>query len=351
MDSTLILTKSGKTFAKDSSDWIWWNEAVPKKLREDHKKGFKIVIISNQAGVTTGMTTTSTLKNKFIQLQKSLKIPFQFFCATDSDENRKPATGIWSFFKKSHNGGKEVDMSVSFYCGDAAGRPKKGSRGKDFSDSDRKFAINCGLIFHTPESYFLNNKEKLPPLGFDIKTYKKPAVEDSKEEGKGDSETYKSDEQEVILFCGSPGAGKSSLWQAHLPDYIRVNNDTLKTKEKCMKVCRQALDDGKSCVIDNTNPDKDTRARYTSIAKEKGVPIRCFFFDIEKPVSMHNNKQRKTNPHRKHLSKKVGDVIIHTWYKKLQKPTKAEGFSEVKTIKFTPGPFDNDKDEEVYFNS
>ena len=51
------------------------------------------------------------------------------------------------------------------------------------------------------------------------------------------------------------------------------------------------------------------------------------------------------------MSKKVGDVIIHTFYKKVQKPTKDEGFSEIKTIKFEAGPFENKKDEETYYNS
>ena len=46
-----------------------------------------------------------------------------------------------------------------------------------------------------------------------------------------------SDKQEVILFCGAPGCGKSTFWNNFLPDYVRVNNDTLKRPEKCMEVC------------------------------------------------------------------------------------------------------------------
>jgi bifunctional polynucleotide phosphatase/kinase len=54
------------------------------------------------------------------------------------------------------NGGEEIDLTQSFYCGDAAGRaqgwaPKKK---KDFSSSDRLFAMNIGIKFLTPEEHF-----------------------------------------------------------------------------------------------------------------------------------------------------------------------------------------------------
>ena len=81
MDSTLINTKSGGIFARNSSDWVWWDPSVPKKLKEIHEDGYKIVIFSNQAGIEGGQVKPNVLKGKFIQLFKSLKIPFQALCA------------------------------------------------------------------------------------------------------------------------------------------------------------------------------------------------------------------------------------------------------------------------------
>ena len=38
--------------------------------------------------------------------------------------------------------------------GDAAGRAATGDRPKDFSDSDRVFAANVGVPFHTETAFF-----------------------------------------------------------------------------------------------------------------------------------------------------------------------------------------------------
>ena len=48
---------------------------------------------------------------------------------------------------------------------------------------------------------------------------------------------------------------------------MHVNTDTLKTWQKCVAVASQAIAAGKSVVVDNTNPDVETRARY--------IEVRC----------------------------------------------------------------------------
>lgn len=69
-------------------------------------------------------------------------------------------------------------------------------------------------------------------------------------------------------MVGGPGSGKSTIAITQLNSYVRVNNDDLKTKEKCIKVCKESLIAGKSVVIDNTNPTADVRGRFIDIAKE-----------------------------------------------------------------------------------
>lgn len=70
MDDTLIRVKSGAKFAKNAEDWIFWHQSVPKKMKELEKDGFKIVIFTNQLGVSTGKSNLEHLKKKMQDLAK-----------------------------------------------------------------------------------------------------------------------------------------------------------------------------------------------------------------------------------------------------------------------------------------
>ena len=125
---------------------------------------------------------------------------------------------------------------------------------------------------------------------------------------------------EVVIFVGSPGSGKSTFWKTYFSSYERVNNDTLKTPAKCLKVCSESLAQKKSVVIDNTNSSKHTRSPYLQLCKELCVPARCIFFTADKKLCMHNNFMRKVNNHRKHLSGSVPVIALHIFFKNLEVP-------------------------------
>lgn len=101
-----------------------------------------------------------------------------------------------------------------------------------------------------------------------------------------------------------------------------------------MKLCEESLSQGKSVVIDNTNPTADVRDRYLSISKKLKVDARCIYFDIDKKTCMHNNFMRKVNTHRKHFSKAVPNIPIHSFFKNHTMPTTGEGFTDVVKINF-----------------
>jgi len=94
MDSTLIITKSGKRFAKDYKDWQWWHRIVPSIMISLHKEGFKIIIITNQGGISKGKTRKSDITKKIESIQLKLGVPMSAYIAMGDDYYRKPCVGI-----------------------------------------------------------------------------------------------------------------------------------------------------------------------------------------------------------------------------------------------------------------
>lgn len=133
MDDTLIKTKSGDKFPKDAKDWIFWDSKVPGKLKEWHDKGYKVVIFTNQNGITKGHTTEKEIKTKIENITQQIGIPMQALIASADDSFRKPSKTLWRYFAENMNGTEQVDIKESIYCGDAAGRVGKK---KDFTDTD-----------------------------------------------------------------------------------------------------------------------------------------------------------------------------------------------------------------------
>lgn len=95
-----------------------------------------------------------------------------------------------------------------------------------------------------------------------------------------------------MVLVGSPGSGKSFFASTYLvPEgYHHVNRDTLGSLQKCMSTLESALAAGKSVIIDNTNPDKESRQKFISAARKHGVMCRCFVLKTSIEHAKHNNK-------------------------------------------------------------
>jgi len=238
----------------------------------------------------------------------------------------------------------EPDLQVSFYCGDAGGRQKDWKKGakKDFSCSDRKFAANIGITFHTPEELFL--EEEIAEFQWDGID---PSVLCETEQEKL-KDSYHSGEQEMVIMVGPPASGKSTFTKKYFVphNYERVNRDTLGTAAKCKKAAQEALTEGCSVVIDNTNGPATSRQEFIEIAQEAGIPIRCFFFSTDREVAEHLNYVRVRET--KGEVRRIPPVAYNTYYKNFDEPSKSEGFSEVIKIDFVPD-FKDDPDFERMF--
>ena len=52
----------------------------------------------------------------------------------------------------------------------------------------------------------------------------------------------------------------------------------------------KVLDSGKSVLIDNTNPDKESRSRVVQLATARGLSCRAFVMNVPLTHARHNNK-------------------------------------------------------------
>uniref|UniRef100_A0AAY5L7W0 PNK FHA domain-containing protein n=1 Tax=Esox lucius TaxID=8010 RepID=A0AAY5L7W0_ESOLU len=311
IDGCIITTKSGKVFATSPDDWRILFPEIQPRLASLLQKGYKVVFFTNQMGISRGKLRPEDFKCKVEDILRTLQLPVQVFVASGPD-------------------------SVLCSATDAAGRPVNwapGKKKKDFSCSDRLFALNIGLPFHTPEEFFLGWKSapfSLPP--FDPRKWDSNArLFDPP------SASLTSVKQEVIVAVGYPASGKSTFFHTHIvpKGYVYVNRDTLGSWQSCVSACERALKEGRSVAVDNTNPDPESRKRYIDVSQSLGVSCRCFNFSASLEQAKHNNRFREMAPSTtKHL--KVNDMIFHSYKKKFVAPSLSEGFSEILQVHFVP---------------
>lgn len=347
IDGCIITTKSGKVFPTAPDDWKILYPEIQPKLASLLKKGYKVVFFTNQLGIAKGKLRPEVFKSKVEDILATLKLPVQVFVATGPGIYRKPVMGMWNHLCEKANDDMTVDKTQSFYVGDAAGRPENwapGKKKKDFSCSDRLFALNIGLQFYTPEEYFLGWKR----APYSLPEFNPTKLDSAARLYDPPSASLTSSDTEVIVAVGFPASGKSSFFHTHVipKGYVYVNRDTLGSWQNCVSACERALKEGRSVAVDNTNPDPESRKRYVDVAKAAGVPCRCFHFSATLEQAKHNNRFREMAPSEsKHA--KVNDMVFHSYKKHFQAPALSEGFSEILQIHFVPSF--KDKESETLF--
>ena len=128
-------------------------------------------------------------------------------------------------------------------------------------------------------------------------------------------------------MMGLQGSGKSTFYEKYLSkDHVRVNLDTLKTRNKEHLLIDECLSEGKNFAIDNTNPTRADRARYISLAQENGYYIIGYFMESKIKDCIARNALREGKA-------RVPDCAIAATSNKLEIPSFEEGFNELYFVK------------------
>lgn len=142
---------------------------------------------------------------------------------------------------------------------------------------------------------------------------------------------------EIIMLCGLPGAGKSSLAEdfafnsiAICPDEIRgelYGDPSIQGKGR--RVFQIAYGRLKSAIKENeynyiffdaTNTTKRARQPIIEIAKKYNIDISCFWINTSKEECIKRQSLR---------DRKVPTEVIERMARQFQKPTVDEGFKDV----------------------
>lgn len=355
LDDTLILHPKGS----NHKTWNLLDKNAGKKIRDLIEEKYLIVVFTNQSGMSRNAKFDKLQWRKnTTEIMKKLvsKIDHYYlavYASKTHDIYRKPNTGMWEQMKIDLRTELELDdnqrlrlSANSFYCGDAAGRTEASifrkrlypSSKKDFSDTDRKFAHNLRLKFMTPEEFYLRDYIDETPWefsGLDPNEY----LDNIGSNTHAMKYVFKPRKREMIVMVGPPGSGKSTFVKKYLEkhNYVVVNRDTHKTKNKCVAVTNTALVQGKSVVIDNTNYDIPSRMTYTLLAKRHGYEhVRCIILQTDVALAKHLANVRHV--YSGGTVPQISNIVYNIYNKSYVEPDRADGFDIIEKVNFTFDP-------------
>ena len=325
-----------------------------KVSNTDHAS-YNICILTNQGSMSLATNSKTLADTKSLTIFKTkvsvilshFDFPILLLAATARDRYRKPRTGMWTELLEELDldNGRGLDLRSSLFIGDAGGRAATALRKADHSSCDRDLAANIGIEFKTPEEFFL--KEASAPFirDFEPSTYLMSPLSlstDAKPTDVNPPMFKKNAKLDLVIMCGSPASGKSTFYWTELKSvgYERVNQDILKTRDKCVKVASSFLEEGTSVVIDNTNADPDTRAVWIKLAAKYKVPIRCVYFTAPAKLCEHNDTVRalgsqdvnaQFNPEKRSI---LPYAAFAGFASRFKEPKLTEGFEDIVKVDF-----------------
>ena len=348
LDHTIIKPLRG-TFYKTVGDW----EFVPgmnERLTALHQwctgGDGTIVIFTNQGGVEAGKVTLAEVIARIESMMVKLGFSVLTFVAL-SEQYRKP--GLLLFHELIY--GYMPEFKSGYYIGDASDAES------DFSDTDYRFALNCGLKYidvgrfrnlQIDRQNVIRNLDSMIAVRglprIPVRTYIVPGV----------VQQYPEEDRALIILVGPPGCGKTTYtdelrgrgWTIISRDTAAKGNHA--TAAQCLSALKKvitAVCNTPRCkiVMDATHPDVKSREAFIKLARASGLRVYAVVFDVHIGIAKYINKVRCING-----GSYVPEIAFGVFIKRYSQPTATEGFDEIITIRQISQNYDEIPDE--YFD-
>jgi predicted kinase len=140
---------------------------------------------------------------------------------------------------------------------------------------------------------------------------------------------------ELVVFVGLQASGKSTFYRERFAaTHEHVSKDLFRNNKnrnrRQASLIEGALREGRSVVVDNTNPTPEDRRPLIELGHRYGVRVVGCYFESSTRESRERNKLRAGKA-------RVPDVAIYATAKKLVPPLHEEGFDELYRVRIVEG--------------
>jgi predicted kinase len=138
---------------------------------------------------------------------------------------------------------------------------------------------------------------------------------------------------EAVIFVGLQGTGKSSFYKDRFfATHVRISLDLLKTRHREKRLLEVCTGTEQRFVIDNTNSTREDRFKYINQAKAARYTVTGYYFQSKVEDCLRRNAERAE-------AERVPAVAILSAAKKLELPSRDEGFDQLFYVRLAQGQF------------
>lgn len=136
---------------------------------------------------------------------------------------------------------------------------------------------------------------------------------------------------DMLIFVGLQASGKSTFYRTHFSaTHAYISKDLLRNNKRPARRQQQLIEDalqsGRSIVVDNTNPTREDRAPLIVLGHQYAAQVIGYYFEVQLKRSIERNNLRTGK-------ERVPPVAIFTTLKKLTLPMLEEGFDQLYCVR------------------